>query len=294
MTRGWRRPLLAAAAAFALGASAGGGLRPLRRFPAAAAKQAVAVSAEAFYAIDDRAIEKYDSRTGALLRRFAAEPDSPLVHLNSGVVRDGVLYCAHSNYPDVPMQSSVERFDAETLAHLGSERFERPPGSATWVDRAEGRWWVAFAQYDGRGGEPGKGSKDTVLVELDDRWQPLARHRYPSALVRRFAGRSNSGGAFGPGGVLFLTGHDAQEVYVVCVAPGNGELRWLATLPAPFAGQGIAWQVETRSLWGIVRSAREVVEAGVTLPPAARSSALCAPLGAATREGTVPLDPSSP
>jgi len=40
------------------------GLQELRRFKAAEARQAVAVDAHHFYAIDNRAIGKYDKRTG--------------------------------------------------------------------------------------------------------------------------------------------------------------------------------------------------------------------------------------
>src|SRR4029453_8769335 len=154
-----------------------------------------------------------------------------------------------------------EWFDAATLRHLGSHRFEPSPGSAAWIDRFDGRWFVAFAHYDGRGGEPGKGSSASTLMELDDDWRIIASYRYPEALVRRFAGRSNSGGAIGRDGTLYLTGHDPPEVYVIPLGRGASELRWLATLAAPFEGQGIAWHVARGTLWGIERSTRTVVEA---------------------------------
>lgn len=234
-----------------------------RRFHAPAARQGVAVAADTFYAIDDRSIEKYDARTGALQLRFDAGGDRTITHLNGCVVVDGVLHCAHSNYPGVPMQSSIERFDAETLAHLGSQPFAAPPGSATWVDRAAGHWWVAFAHYAGRGGEPGRGPEHTRLLKLDDAWRPLAEYRYPPALVARFAGRSNSGGGFGPDGWLYLTGHDAPELYVTCIDEADAALRWLATWRVPLAGQGIAWDHRSRALWGILRARREVLELGL-------------------------------
>lgn len=274
--------MVAAAVAGCAAAPDAGDARVLRRFAAPAARQGVAVAGDSFYAIDDRAIERYDARSGALLARFDGGDDASLAHLNGGVVVAGVLICAHSNYPQLPMRSSIERFDAATLAHLGSQPLS-PTGSATWVDRAQGRWWVAFAHYAGRGGEPGSGPEATRLWQLDDDWRPLASYAYPDELIARFAGRSNSGGAFGPDGRLQLTGHDAPELYVVCLDPAGERLRWLATWPAPIAGQGIAWHPETGSLWGIVRQRREVLElrlaAAGSVPAAPAGSKLACPRG---------------
>lgn len=230
-----------------------------RSYVAPAARQGVAVADDAFYAIDDRVIEKYDARSGARIARYDAGDDASIVHLNGCTVRDGILVCAHSNYPHVPMRSTIERFDAGSLAHLGSQALADAPGSATWVDWSGGHWWVAFAHYAGRGGEPGKGPEHARLWKLDASWRPLASYAYPPELVARFAGRSNSGGAFGPGGWLYLTGHDAPELYVVCVDEGSAALHWLATWPAPIEGQGIAWDLATGTLWGVVREAREIV-----------------------------------
>ena len=86
------------------------------RFDAPAARQAVAVTDDHFYAIGNRRIAKYGRAGGAPVATWKAESPS-LIHLNSGVVIDGELLCAHSNYPGVPMQSSIERFDPEGLIH---------------------------------------------------------------------------------------------------------------------------------------------------------------------------------
>ena len=84
-------------------------------------------------------------------------------------------------------------------------------------------------------------------------------HGLTPELVARFTGRSNSGGVFGADGWLYLTGHDAPELYVACVDDAAHVLRWLATRPAPIEGQGIAWDLATGTFWGVVRDAREVV-----------------------------------
>jgi hypothetical protein len=220
----------------------------------------VAVDAEHFYAIDDRRIGKYSKRTGERVASWSAPAAGPIVHLNSGIVLDGRLYCAHSNYPGVPMRSSIEIFDAATLAHVASQSLGEPPGSATWVDRREGRFFVGLANYSGRGGAPGRGPEQTAVLRLDASWRPVGRHGFPASLVARFGTRSNSGGAFGPDGLLYATGHDAPEVYALRVHEPDRPLELVATLRAEATGQGIAWDpVEPRLLWTIRRDTREVV-----------------------------------
>jgi hypothetical protein len=219
----------------------------------------VAVDADHFYAIDDRRIGKYSKRTGERIGSWSAPAGGPIVHLNSGVVLDGRLYCAHSNYPGVPMQSSIEIFDAATLVHVASQSLGELPGSATWIDRREGRFFVGLANYSGHGGAPGRGPEQTALLRLDASWRPVGRDGFPASVVARFGTRSNSGGAFGPDGLLYATGHDAPEVYALRVHEPDG-LELVATLAADATGQGIAWDpAEPRLLWTIRRDTREVV-----------------------------------
>jgi hypothetical protein len=87
----------------------------LRRLPAAEANQGVAVDADHYYAISDAALGKYRKSDGALVARWVAPADSGIRHLNAGVVVAGRLYCAHSNFPFKPDESSVEVFDVATL-----------------------------------------------------------------------------------------------------------------------------------------------------------------------------------
>ena len=105
----------------------------VRRFSAEEARQGVAVDDRHFYAISNRQIGKYDKQSGERVGSWEGAPDGPIIHLDSGVVLDGRLYCAHSNYPGVPMVSSIEVFETATLEHVESHSFgifgPWPPGS---------------------------------------------------------------------------------------------------------------------------------------------------------------------
>ncbi|MEQ1730361.1 MAG: hypothetical protein ABL982_18495, partial [Vicinamibacterales bacterium] len=117
-------------------------------FPAPEAGQGVAVDAGHVYAVGNTTIAKYDKVTGTLVKRWVQEKDGPLIHLDGAVVRDGRIYAAHSNYPQWPMTSSLEIWDATTLEHIGSHSFGINWGSLTWVDFHDGFWWMVFANYD--------------------------------------------------------------------------------------------------------------------------------------------------
>lgn len=166
----------------------------IRRYAAPEARQAVAVDSTHFYAITNREIGKYDRATGARVAHWRGEDAGPFIHLNSGVVIDGRLYCAHSNYPGVPMVSSIEVFDTTTLQHVDSIPLGLGHGSATWVDRHDEAWWVAFANYAGRGGEPGRGPEYTLLVRYDETWRQTGAWAFPADVVARWDGMSTSGG----------------------------------------------------------------------------------------------------
>ncbi len=229
-------------------------------FSVAEARQGVAVDARYFYAIDSRAIGKYDKQTGKCVTNWQAPKNSPIIHLDSGLVVDDKLYCAHSNYPGLPMRSSVEIWDTETLEHLTSHDFGVRWGSLTWLDRHNGFWWAVFANYDQMvDGKPYGGKENTVLVKLNDEWQELRTWTFPSDLLARFGEMSNSGGSWGPDDRLYLTGHDAAEIYAVRLPEDRRVLEFLETIPAPIAGQGIAWDRSAPGiLYGIVRQRHEV------------------------------------
>lgn len=252
-----RAPLLLLLAMVLLrpAAAAGWCHTELRRFLAAEASQGVAVDETCFYAITNCAIGKYRKDTGERLAGWEGAKDGPIKHLNAGVVLEGRLYCAHSNFPEQPEQSSVEIWDCATMKHVGEHRFENPPGSLTWVDRKDGHWFACFAHYR-KTSDPSM----TRVVEFDAGWKPIASWSFPAGLVERFAGNSSSGGSFGPGGRLFVTGHDAAELYVLDVPAKGGGLIWRSTVPVSAAGQAFAWdRGEDGILYAIQRKTHEVI-----------------------------------
>lgn len=232
----------------------------LRQVKSPAAHQAVAVDATSFFAIASQAIARYDKQTDECLVRWQAPEESNIRHLNSGVVIDGRLYCANSNWPKKPLENTIEIFDPETLEHLESKPFAEAQGAINWIDRHQAAWWIVFAFYGDAE------VRRTRLVRYDDDWKETGRWTFPELVVQRFLPNSNSGGAFGPQGKLFLTGHDHAELYVVDVPQRAGELQYITTVPAPIAGQGIAWDPHAPgTLLGIVRARREVVFVRVSL-----------------------------
>jgi len=230
------------------------------RFAVAEARQGVGVDAKHFYAVDNRSIGKYDKASGKLVRRWDAPDDAAIIHLNSAVVVDGKLYCAHSNYPHVPMVSSIEVFDPETLEHLESQSIETAEGSITWVDRLGNTWWGALANYEGRGAQPGRGPSATRLVRFDRSWAVAAQYAFPPEVISRFGTRSNSGGAWGADGLLYITGHDGPEIFVLRVPAEGSVLDLVEVVSAAIDGQGIAWDRSVPGvLYGIVKESRTVV-----------------------------------
>jgi hypothetical protein len=232
-------------------------LTVVRRYAVPEAKQGVAVDARFFYPIDDAAIGKYEKETGMRVGRWTGEAGGRITHLDSGVVMGERLYCAHSNYPRTPMVSSVEIFDIERMTHVESLPLPHL-GSATWLDRAHGSWWVTFAHYGAVGGEPGKTPADTTLVEFNDRWQPQHTWSFPRSVVERWGAMSSSGGAWHDG-LLYTTGHDARELYALQLPASGSVLALRQIVPFESHGQGIAIDRGGRSVYSIQRQSREVI-----------------------------------
>lgn len=248
--------------------------QPVAGFAVPEAGQAVAVDADAFYAINNQTIAKFDKKTGAKIADWTGAKDGPIVHLDSGAVVDGKLYAAHSNYPEWPMASSVEIWDTATLKHVGTHSFGIDRGSLTWLDRHDGVWWGAFANYNrvfGRSPMAYGNKYNTQIVRFDADWRVAEAWTLPPELIEKFGDMSNSGGSWGPDGRLWITGHDNAEAYALELPEAGPVLRWTGTVPLDIAGQGIAWDPSDRGvIWGIVRGEKKgdnhVNAARVALP----------------------------
>lgn len=238
------------------------------------ARQAIAVDDKHFYAIDNRIIAKYDKKTGQRIGEWTGPNDGPIIHLDSGVVIDGKLYAAHSNYPEWPMTSSVEIWDAATLKHIGTHSFGIERGSLTWLDYHDGVWWGGFANYNRVFDKSplAYGNKfNTQIVRFDRDWRVAEAWVLPDVLLKKFGDMSNSGGSWGPDGKLWITGHDLPEAYALMLPEAGSVLRWVGTAPMEVAGQGIAWdRSDSKVIWGIIRdnakNENRVTATRVTLP----------------------------
>lgn len=231
----------------------------IRRNPAPEASQAVAVDKRFFYAIGSAEIGKYDKRTGERVSAWREQPGGRVTHLNSGIVAGHRLYCAHSNYPDTPMVSSIEEFDTRSMTHVRTIPLPSGYGSATWVERSGRDWWVVFAHYAGRGGEPGKGPEATTLVRFDRHWRARQSWSFPDEVVRRWDGMSSSGGARARARRFHTTGHHAPELYVLDVPKSGTTLELREIIAVESEGQGIALDRGGRLLYSIQRRTREVL-----------------------------------
>lgn len=240
--------------------------REIRRFPAVEARQGVAVDAEHLYVISNHALGKYRRASGERVGGWECPEGEPLIHLNAGLVVDGILHCAHSNFPGVPMFSSIERWDTETMEHVGTQSFGRTDGSLTWFDRHGDGWVACFVHYGRRGGEPDRGPEWTRLVHYDSDWKERGGWVFPADLMTKLAerGYSVSGGAFGPGGYLYVTGHDHAELYVLEMPTAGYTLKWIDTVPIATEGQAFAWDKDDPGrFFSISKRDREVVEGKV-------------------------------
>jgi len=232
----------------------------LMRQPARESGQGAAGDGEYFYAIVNSAIGKYRRTDGERVDGWSLPRGGPVRHINSCLLEADRLLCANSNFPELPMASSVETFDTDTMTHVATYSLGLTDGSLVWFDRFRGGWLAGFAHYDGKGGVPDKGHRATRVVTLDDRWRETGGWMLPDSVLERLAPHSGSGGAIGNDGLLYLMGHDRPEMYVLDFPSIGPKLVHLATVDIDAHGQAFGWQAGTqeRLLWAIDRPTREV------------------------------------
>ncbi|MFK7849715.1 MAG: hypothetical protein AB8D78_01955 [Akkermansiaceae bacterium] len=246
-------------AAFALQQATLGEVPESKTFPVKAS-QGVAVDAEHFYAISNTKIIQHDKKTGKELGRWQADrkhkSTAHFKHMNSGTVVGDKLYCAHSRFPIAPNDSTVEIFVIKkgTIQHEATIPLPKKHGSLTWIDkRKDGTWWMCYAIY----GKPS--NQKTKLVEYHKNkgnFVEMKEWYFPAETIARWGSMSCSGGSWGPGGKLYVTGHDLPEVSVLKLNKA-GELKHLKIQAVPeIYGQAIAWDRSspTPVLWGIIKN----------------------------------------
>jgi hypothetical protein len=244
----------------------------LGRWPARGANQGVAVDGEFFYGIGNFVIVKHRKATGERVAEWIGLKGGPTIHLNGGLLQDGRLLLAHSNFPQLPMASSLETYDPATLAHVGTRSLGIRHGSLTWAERRDGFWWACFAHYSDQGTTPGLDNRWTHVGKFDDDWQMLESWLFPPQVVATWGRSACSGGSWGDDGLLYVTGHDAKELYVLRLPKTGVTLDYVTTIDVPFEGQSWAWDRSLppgeRVIYGISRARGEVVAARIPpLPP---------------------------
>lgn len=241
-------------------------LEQIGEFAVPEANQGVGVDDRYFYAVDNRVIAKYDKKTGKLAGKWQGPKDGPIIHLDSAFLMDGKIYAAHSNWPEWPMTSSLEIFDADTMQHVGSHSFGINYGSLTWADFYNGHWWMTFANYDrpyGPNKSPYGYKVATQMVKFTADFRYVQSWVLPKVLLDKFEDMSNSGGSWGPDGDLYLSGHDPAEIYRMRLPKAGSVLEHVETIPMNIRGQGIAWDHSQRGvIYGIVRATAEERKAG--------------------------------
>lgn len=249
-------------------ASAAMVLEQIGEFAVPEANQGVGVDDRYFYAVDNRVIAKYDKKTGQRIAKWQGPKEGPILHLDSAFLMDGKIFAAHSNYPQWPMTSSLEIWDADKMEHIGNHSFGINWGSLTWADFYNGHWWMTFANYDrpfGPNKSPYGYKIATQMVKFTVDFKYVESWVLPKVLLDKFENMSNSGGSWGPDGYLYLSGHDPAEIYKMRLPKAGSVLEHVETIPMNIRGQGIAWDHSDRGvIYGIIRATAEERKAGGT------------------------------
>lgn len=232
----------------------------LAQFDAPEADQGVVATGSFVYVIDNKRIGRFKKNSYRRDGRVTLSRGG-IKHLNSCALGgdDEHLWCANSNFPERPMASSVEVFARDTLRHVESYSLGITDGSLVWFHPSEDGYLAGFAHYDGNGGIEGKSHRWTRIVRLDADLQRRAGWMLPDSVLKRLAPSSASGGAVGPDGLLYITGHDRPEMYVLGKPERGPKLIHLATVEIAIHGQAFAWDpAQERVVWGVDRPSSTV------------------------------------
>ncbi|MBI1360958.1 MAG: hypothetical protein GC155_11830 [Alphaproteobacteria bacterium] len=238
----------------------------VRTYVAPEADQGVAVDAHSFYAIDNSMIAKYDIATGELQAGWAGPAHGLIRHMNSCFAEAGKLWCANSNYSLTPMGSSIEVFDARRMTHIDSHSLGMTDeGSLVWFGRLDGGWIAGFAHYDETGGLTFKDHRFSSVVTFDADWRRTGGWLFPADILERMAPHAASGGVIGPDGLLYVLGHDRQEMYVLARPDMGPVLIHVATISLQAEGQAFSWsKAGDRTIYTVDRHHGQVL--AISLP----------------------------
>jgi len=175
-------------------------------------------------------------------RRVAGHPRGSCADRGSEALRDY-------------MKGRARQLGIENVRINNAGCLDRCELGPTVVIYPEGVWYACFAQY-AKTGDPAK----TKVVTFDAQWKKLSELRFPRPMVLKFGKNSSSGGSFGPQGHLFITGHDAQELYVLDLPALGDVLSWQTAIPISAHGQAFAWDRSQEGvLYSIDRKTHEVI-----------------------------------
>ena len=230
----------------------------VKRYDAYYATQGVAVDKHHFYAIENNHITKF-TLAGDSITTWHEPNKDKIRHINSAFVKGHRLYCTHSNYPLVPMASSVEIFDTRTMQHIESISLGIDIGSCVWFTPGKGCWYAFFAHYSGGGKEPGKDVSWSQLVKYDKKWRRLEAWILPKELIEELHPNSLSGGVL-VDDIFYCMCHDNEKCYLMKLPKYGMQLDWVGTINVPIAGQAIDIDKDG-NMWGINRKNRQVIKA---------------------------------
>jgi len=242
----------------------------LNRWYVLEANQGAAVDDEYFYGIGNRALVKHRKDTGERVAEWFGPRNGAIIHFNAGYVDGDRLVLAHSNFPQMPMAASLETHDTRTLQPVETHSFGMQLGNLNWVVRHQGYWWACYANYAERSAVPGFHQSASHVIQYNDNWQQLQSWLFPPQVVTAFADSSCSGGDFADDGLLYVTGHDATEMYVLRLPKQGVTLEYVTTIDVPIEGQAWAWDRSVsgeRIIYGISRNQRQIIAARIPEVP---------------------------
>ncbi|WP_114751812.1 hypothetical protein [Pleomorphovibrio marinus] len=217
-------------------------------FEAPEARQAAVATEGHYFAIDNSKIGKYERASGKLVTSSTAEGTK---HLNSGYLHQGNVLLAHSNYPAARDSSDIRILNPDTMELEIFKDFGESEGSLTWVVERNGYWYCLFAYYRSE-------NHKTYLAKFDPEWNEMQRWLFPGEVLKRIGHMSISGGVVWKDGFL-VTSHDDRELHYVKIPESGETLRYVATFPAPFWGQGIAIDPINQDIIGIDRPEKKLL-----------------------------------